>query len=106
MDKIKVLIVDDVVDNRLVLKAACRRLEGFEIQEAEDGEEAVEMAKQWHPDIILMDVLMPKMDGFEASRTIKNIFPKTVIMIITAVTDKAMQKNLSDIGSTNLSTKS
>lgn len=98
MDKIKLLIVDDIEDNRLVLKAACKRLEGFEIQEAADGEEAVEIAKKWNPDIILMDVLMPKMDGFEASRIIKNLYPKTLIMVITAVADGAMQKNMSDIG--------
>lgn len=98
MDKIKLLIVDDVEDNRLVLKAACRRLEGFEIQEAADGEEAVAITKNWNPDIILMDVLMPKMDGFEASRIIKKLYPKTVILVITAVVDGAMQKNMSDIG--------
>lgn len=42
MDNIRLLIVDDVEDNRLVLRAICRKLEGFEIQEAQDGIEAVE----------------------------------------------------------------
>lgn len=98
MNKIKLLIVDDIEDNRLVLKAICRKLEGFEVQEAQDGQEALAKTKEWNPDIILMDVLMPVMDGFEASRAIKELYPEITIMVITAVIDQAMKKNMSDIG--------
>ena len=98
MGKLKLLIVDDVEDNRLVLRAICKKLENFEIKEAEDGLEAVEMTQDWLPDIILMDVMMPKMDGYEASKIIKNLYPETVIIIVSAVTDPNMQKNMSDIG--------
>ncbi len=98
MGKLKLLIVDDVEDNRLVLRSICRKLENFEIKEAEDGLEAVEMTQDWLPDIILMDVMMPKMDGYEASKIIKNLYPETVIIIVSAVTDPNMQKNMSEIG--------
>lgn len=98
MSKLKLLIVDDVEDNRLVLRAICKKLENFEIKEAEDGLEAVEVTQDWLPDIILMDVMMPKMDGYEASKIIKNLYPQTVIIVVTAVTDPNMQKNMSEIG--------
>lgn len=98
MKNLKLLIVDDIEDNRLVLKAICRKLENFEIKEAENGLEAVELTQEWLPDIILMDIMMPVMDGYEASKIIKNLYPKTVIIVVTAVTDPNMQKNMSEIG--------
>ncbi|MDD2652553.1 MAG: response regulator [Sulfurimonas sp.] len=98
MNTIKLLIVDDIEDNRLVLKAICRKLKNFEIKEAEDGFGAVEMAKEWHPDIILMDIMMPNMDGYEASKIIKAFHPNMVIIIVTAVSDPNMQKNMNAIG--------
>ncbi len=98
MNTIKLLIVDDVEDNRLVLKAICRKLKNFEIKEAEDGFGAVETAKEWHPDIILMDIMMPNMDGYEASKIIKAFHPNIVIIIVTAVSDPNMQKNMNAIG--------
>lgn len=98
MDKLKLLIVDDVEDNRLVLRAICRKMQNFEIKEAVNGLEAVELSQEWLPDIILMDIMMPIMDGYEASRIIKNLYPKTVIIVVTAVTDPNMQKNMSEIG--------
>lgn len=98
MREIKLLIVDDVEDNRLVLHAICRKMEGFVIQEACDGVEAVAMAEEWRPDIILMDVMMPNLDGFEASKIIKSRFPDTIIMVVTAVIDPQMEANMSSIG--------
>ncbi|MFA5455184.1 MAG: response regulator [Sulfurimonas sp.] len=98
MENLKLLIVDDVEDNRLVLRAICRKLKNFEIKEAINGLEAVELTGEWLPDIILMDIMMPVMDGYEASKIIKNLYPKTVIIVVTAVTDPNMQKNMSDIG--------
>lgn len=98
MEKLKLLIVDDVEDNRLVLRAICRKLQNFEIKEAVNGLEAVELTQEWLPDIILMDIMMPVMDGYEASKIIKNLYPKTVIIVVTAVTDPNMQKNMSEIG--------
>ncbi|MDD5717727.1 MAG: response regulator [Sulfuricurvum sp.] len=98
MGNIRLLIVDDVEDNRLVLKAICRKIEGFEIQEAQDGLEAVEKTASWLPNIILMDIMMPKMDGFEASKIIKERYPATVIIAVTAVIDPHMEEKMSAIG--------
>jgi len=98
MNDIKLLIVDDVEDNRLILKAICRKIEGFEIREACDGIEALESVEEWHPHIILMDVMMPRLDGFEASKIIKKRYPETVIMAVTAVMDPHMEANMAQIG--------
>ena len=98
MDKIKLLIVDDVEDNRLVLRAICRKLDGFEIFEAVDGRDAVNQCETLRPHIILMDVMMPRLDGFQASRLIKERYPDTVIMAVTAVIDPKMEENMAAIG--------
>lgn len=98
MQDLRLLIVDDVEDNRLVLNAICRKMEGFEIKEAVDGLDAIAVCEAWHPHIILMDVMMPNLDGFEASKVIKNRFPETVIIIVTAVIDPQMEANMAAIG--------
>lgn len=98
MGNIRLLIVDDVEDNRLVLKAICRKIEGFEIAEAEDGVEAVAKTASWSPHIILMDVMMPQLDGFEASKIIKSNYPETIIMAVTAVMDTQMEEKMTSIG--------
>lgn len=98
MENLRLLIVDDVEDNRLVLNAICRKMDGFDIKEAVDGVDAITVCETWHPHIILMDVMMPKMDGFEASKVIKSRFPETVIIVVTAVIDPQMEANMSAIG--------
>ncbi|MCP4702069.1 MAG: response regulator [Gammaproteobacteria bacterium] len=68
----KILVVDDKDVNRSMLLNLLGSL-GFEMQEAQDGREGVEKARVWRPDIIFMDLVMPVMDGFEATRKIKKI---------------------------------
>ena len=69
-DRNRVLIVDDNEDNRQVLVQMLRRV-GFETDEAGDGAAAVEKFAAWRPHLVLMDMRMPVMDGFEATRRIK-----------------------------------
>jgi CheY-like chemotaxis protein len=68
----KVLIADDRKNNRKLLKEMLLSV-GFKVEEAEDGLEAIKKFKAWLPDIILMDMRMPVMDGYEAIRNIKSM---------------------------------
>ncbi|MEG4585837.1 response regulator [Microcoleus sp. MOSTC5] len=66
----RILIVDDREDNRQLLVKMLSPL-GFGLQQATNGREAIEMWENWHPHLILMDVRMPVMDGYEATKKIK-----------------------------------
>jgi len=66
----RILIVDDREDNRQLLVKMLSPL-GFGIEEATNGREAIEIWENWHPHLILMDVRMPVMDGYEATKQIK-----------------------------------
>lgn len=68
--KLRILVVDDVNENRMLVQAFLTRL-GHEAVLAVNGEEAVNLFEQQQPDIILMDVMMPVMDGYEATREIR-----------------------------------
>lgn len=84
MERIKVLIADD---HRVVREGLCAILKTKEdievVGEAQDGQEAVEKARVLLPDVILMDVSMPRMTGVEATRVIKREFPHIGIVALT-----------------------
>ena len=82
---IKILVVDDIELNRALLSNMLEPL-GFEIKEAVNGLQAIEIFEQWRPHVILMDMRMPVMDGYEAIRLIKSeeIGKKTTIISVTA----------------------
>jgi signal transduction histidine kinase/DNA-binding response OmpR family regulator len=67
----KILVVDDKVHNRMVFLNILEPL-GFQVAMAEDGQEAIDQAQSWQPDLILMDMIMPNVTGFEATQTIRN----------------------------------
>ena len=89
MDKpIRVMIVDDHLIVRDGLQEVLERAGGFEVTGlAGDGQEAVQVASDTRPDVVIMDVLMPVMDGIEACREIKDALPETQILVLTASTD-------------------
>ncbi|MCH8295045.1 response regulator [Candidatus Poribacteria bacterium] len=90
-DKRKILIVDDKRENRAVLVGFLAPL-GFEIAEAEDGREGLEKAEAFKPDLILMDLVMPVMDGFEATRQIRQS-PKLKDMKVIALSASVFEHN-------------
>ena len=81
----KILAVDDVPASRLLLQKMLTNI-GFAVKEAGDGQEAVNVWSSWQPDLILMDMRMPVMDGYEATGKIKSQpqGKKTIIIALTA----------------------
>lgn len=90
MSKKKVLVVDDSSTVLMMEKMILAKAQ-YDIVTAKDGEEAVLRATDEHPDAILMDVVMPKMNGFEAVRKIREIEGLTTTPIIMVTTRSEMQ---------------
>src|SRR6266536_897059 len=80
-----ILVVDDYSDNRTLL-SAWLRAKGYKVIEAQDGREGLLQANRSHPDLILMDLAMPEIDGVEATRQLRQrrTFSRTPIFAISA----------------------
>ena len=87
-EKTKVLLVEDNEFNRDMLSRRLKR-RGYEVIEAGDGEHAIRLAGSQTPDLILMDINLPGMDGWEATRRLKQR-PETAAIPIIALTAHAM----------------
>ncbi|MGB7440376.1 MAG: response regulator [Coleofasciculaceae cyanobacterium] len=86
----RILVVDDKWESRLILVNLMAPL-GFEVQEAENGEEAVKICQRWQPDLIWMDMRMPVMSGYQATRRIReqeNGQEAVIIALTASVFDK------------------
>lgn len=82
----QVLIVDDEPDLRLMLRLALRRDARFEVcGEAENGEVALDVASQLQPDIILLDLMMPVMDGLTALPRLQTSSPRSMVVVLSAL---------------------
>jgi len=88
MDRISVLIVDDHGIVRQGLRTYLDLLDDIEVVgEAANGAEAVAQVKQYRPNIVLMDLVMPEMDGIEATRQIGDISTSTKVIVLTSFTE-------------------
>ena len=86
----KILIVDDAAFIRAMLKQIIEDHGFIVIAEANNGEEAIERYKNKRPDIVIMDITMPLMDGIRATQEIKKIDPHATVIIISARGEKPM----------------
>lgn len=85
MDNITVLLVEDHTMTRMGLSLVLEKAEGIElIAEAEDGLSGVEKAKELSPDVILMDIGLPNIDGIEATKRVKEYNPELKVLIFTS----------------------
>ena len=103
---LKILLVDDDPDILELLEYNLVR-EGFQIKTAENGQIAIEVAEEFLPDMILMDVMMPKMDGIEAGRIIKQMknLKNTYLIYLTARTEEFSEIAAFEIGADDYITK-
>ncbi len=84
MEKIRILLAENHIVVREGTKKLLESQPDFEVVgEAGDGEEAVELVKQLHPEIVIMDISMPKLSGIEATKQIKALYPSTVVLVLT-----------------------
>ncbi|HEY3128458.1 MAG TPA: response regulator [Acidobacteriota bacterium] len=85
----RILVVDDEEQNRLLLRDLLE-VQGYEVSEAEDGEQALQKTAEVQPDLVLLDLMMPKLDGFEVCRRLKRN-PETApipILLVTSLNER------------------
>jgi NarL family two-component system response regulator LiaR len=86
--KTRIFIADDHAMLREGMRELLEKEKDFElVGEAADGEEAVRLAGRLKPDIVIMDIVMPKLNGIEATKQIKQVSPSTALLILTAYSD-------------------
>jgi len=102
-----ILIVDD---NAFIRKALCERFareEDFDIcGEAENGRDAIEKAQQLRPDLIVLDMSMPVMNGLDAARVLKRLMPRVLLMMYSAFGDRYMEQQAFLLGISSVISKS
>lgn len=103
---VKVLVVDDHPLFRRALRIALAETQGLTVVgEARDGAEAVELAGRLVPDVVLMDVSMPVVDGIEATRLIKNGCPEVSVLALTVHDDSQLVRAMVGAGAAGYLTK-
>ena len=106
MDTIKLMLVDDHDVVRTGLRSFLETQSGFEvIAEAKNGLQALEQAKESQPDIVLMDITMPDMDGIEATLQFKKLYPDCQILVLTVHADKQYFMKMMEVGASGYITK-
>ena len=106
MDVIRLMLVDDHAVVRVGLKSFLETQEGLSVvAEAANGEQAIAMALRVNPDVILMDISMPEMDGLEATRRLRNLCPDSLVLALTVHDDKQYFMQMLAAGASGYITK-
>jgi DNA-binding NarL/FixJ family response regulator len=102
-----VLIVDDSAVIRQELCALFERESDFEVcGEAENGKQAIDMAQELRPDLIVLDLSMPVMNGFDAARALKRLLPAVPLIMYSAFGDMVAERQARLIGISEVVSKS
>lgn len=87
MNRKRILLVDDDMKNSMMLKRFIE-VEGYDVEYAANGKIGLDVYQTWHPDLILLDINMPEMNGFEVARTIRQADKRVIIFFLTDRTEK------------------
>lgn len=100
--KPRILIAEDFEDNRIALRLMLNAA-GYDASEAADGRAALIAAQQHHPDLILMDISLPELDGLEATRALRAqaAFAQLPIIILSAHDTDELRRDAAEAGSTD-----
>ncbi len=105
----KILIVDDEPNMRILLKATLEELEdkGVELLTADNGEETLEIIKTKKPELVILDIMLPGMSGFEVCNTVKNVLgmKDIYILMLTAKVEEGDRQKGKDVGADIYMTK-
>jgi DNA-binding NarL/FixJ family response regulator len=100
---IRTLLVDDYASIRKSLRILLKTVPGVEVVgEAEDGRIAMELMHKLLPDIIIMDIRMPVMDGIEATRWITSVFPGAKVIAFTSCAEKSTIREMFEAGASGI----
>ena len=94
----KILIADDKPHMRRVIRSLLESHPGWDVEEAEDGVQAVVRAKQDKPDVVVLDLAMPELNGFEAARQIANSLPGVPILLNTLYASPQVEREAERFG--------
>lgn len=102
----KVLVVDDEADIIEILTYNLEK-EGYKVESASDGKKAIEVAKEFKPDLIILDIMMPNMDGIEAGRILRTLpdMKNTYMLFLTARAEEYSEIAAFEVGADDFITK-
>ncbi|HKE03733.1 MAG TPA: response regulator [Blastocatellia bacterium] len=97
--KPRILIAEDFEENRIALKLILKYT-GFDVIEAEDGQQAIEAVRREEPDLVLMDITLPVIDGLQATREIRSDekFERLPIIVVSAHDNEDVRRQAAEAG--------
>jgi len=101
LEPIRILLADDYPYARASTRSVLEREDSFKVvAEAGDGEEAVNMTLRFKPDVAIVDIAMPVLDGIEATKRIKQLHPATAVVLLTILDDEEFVNSALEVGAT------
>ncbi len=87
---LKILLADDQAFSRLFVGKMLRQSLNCTIAEAKDGQEAIDLCQSGHPDLVILDINMPRVDGLQALTSIRALKPETPIVMLTSTSEETI----------------
>src|SRR5436190_6339608 len=98
MPFLKILVVEDYEPLRRLICLSLQQRPEFQVIQASNGLEAVQMAKELQPDLILMDIGLPKLNGMEAAKRIRRLVPHTKLLFVSQESDSDVSRETFRLG--------